>query len=267
MMVGDQVYPDKKALVRTDTNKIIGAHGQGYKVLLNDDVVNSMEEAIKSSNLSNDYDIFVDVFEDGRRMQGKVIFNDMLVEIDDSTQKDDHIRFEAQFYNSYDGSWAYQQSAVAQRLWCLNGCTTPDSVAKTWMKHTAQISVEGNTKKLEKGFEIFGNNKDVWSDYTQQKVSLKNAERFIRNHVVQQYKTHSVIKDKDAKVNERQFEALMKQTHEEFSQLGATKWALYNALTHWASHVPDASKAPEKLRLHRDRQIAKAMTTKAWATV
>ena len=63
-------------------------------------------------------------------MRGRFLFNDLVIEPDVG----DVIKHEILFYNSYDGSWAFQQTSRGHRLWCKNGCTNAMTVANTWAK-------------------------------------------------------------------------------------------------------------------------------------
>ena len=44
-----------RAIVRTDTNEVMGVHGSKYKAIKHDDVVNSVFDAIDTSNISKDH--------------------------------------------------------------------------------------------------------------------------------------------------------------------------------------------------------------------
>ena len=116
-----------QAIMRTDTNQVLGVHGSKYKAIKHDDVVNSVLDAVKKSNVSTDYDTKIEVFDNGAKLRGTIDFNDLTVE----PNVGDYIKFRVQFFNSYDSSWAFQQSAFGLRLWCLNGCTHSDTTIET----------------------------------------------------------------------------------------------------------------------------------------
>ena len=117
-----------RCIVRTDTNEVLGVHGSKYKAIKHDDVVNSVMDAVSQSNVSKDYDTKIEVFDNGAKLRGTIDFADLVME----PAVGDYVRFRVQFFNSYDSSWAFQQSAFGLRLWCLNGCTHADTVANTW---------------------------------------------------------------------------------------------------------------------------------------
>ena len=123
-----------RAIVRTDTNQVLGVHGSKYKAIKHDDVVNSVFEAVAASGISNDYDHKINVFDNGAKMRGIIRFNDLVIE----PSVGDIIAFQLTFFNSYDGSWAFQQSAEGLRLDCLNGMVSQYSVAKDMAKAHSQ---------------------------------------------------------------------------------------------------------------------------------
>ena len=142
-MYGNEIN-GQQCVMRTDTNQVLGVHGSRYKAVSHDDVVNSILDGVTQADLSNDYTVDVEVLEDGRKLRGQILFNDLTVE----PAVGDYTKFKVDFFNSYDASWSFSQQASGLRLWCLNGCTTPDAVAKSRYKHTASINVEGSAKDM-----------------------------------------------------------------------------------------------------------------------
>lgn len=69
-----------KAIMRTDTNTVLGVHGSRYTAVPHDDVVNSILDGVKQADLSADYTVDVEVLESGRKLRGQILFNDLVVE-------------------------------------------------------------------------------------------------------------------------------------------------------------------------------------------
>ena len=65
------------------------------------------------------------------------------------------------------------------------------------------------------------------------------------------------------KTNERQLENLLGLWGDEQRHLGPNKWALYNTLTHWATHTQDM-RSPHTARHNREAIITSAMRSSAW---
>jgi hypothetical protein len=250
---GQQV-PNLFNLVRTDTDTVLHTHRDSYTVLSHDNVVNATHESIKAANISNDFDFKVDCIDSGRKLQIDVLFNDVVTE----PAVGDYVKFRIRAFNSYDGSWAFQTSADAERLWCLNGCTTADSISKLWMRHTSQISTEGAAAKIVNGLEIFHTQKDLWQHWMKQKVDHNSAEQFFKRTLVN-HKT----KSSEENWNKKQLENLMGQLDSEFANLGKNQWAVYNCMTHWATHTQGA-KSPHNVTRDREQKVAFALNTPTW---
>lgn len=244
-----------QAVVRTDTNSILGVHTDKYKIIKHDDVVNSVMDSIQSANLSHDYTVDVQVLDDGRKLKGEILFNDITIQ----PQKDDYIKFRVPFYNSYDGSWSFSVTCDGIRLWCLNGCTTPDTITKSVSKHTASANVQSSTAKIKKGFELFLQSEDMYRSYKEINISSTLAGSVFRKLT----KLPTVDIYNRNKFNEKQLNNLRRQWQCEKAELGSNAWALYNTLTHWATHTSE-HKQPATTTRNRENQLAKLFKNKEW---
>lgn len=247
--------PGNQAVVRTDTNDVLGVHGSRYQIVSHDDVVNSIMDAVKDVDLSKDYTVDVKIADGGRKMRGEVLFNNLVVQ----PAVGDIVKFRVSFFNSYDASWSFSQAADGLRLWCLNGCTTPMGTARSTFKHTRSINVEGSAQKIANGLDTFMNNKEQWQDWMTIPVTDEMAEMFFKATIAKSASRQKLV----TKANERQLENLLGIWADERRQLGGNKWALYNCMTYWASHTSDL-KNPEVARRNREDSIAKAMTHRHW---
>ena len=253
-MRGNEI-PKLRNLIRSDTGESLGTHKSKYKMITHSDVVNSIMDSIQESKISTDYEVKSHTADNGAKMRLEVLFNDIKLK---DPEVNSYIQYRVQAYNSYDGSWAFQQSAEGIRLFCLNGCTTPDTVAKTWAKHTTNVSVDSSAQKITDGVEMFLNNKGVWEAYRSTPVTNEQVEHLFKKTVcnVQHRASHD-------KFNDRQLQNLLSSWDNERAQLGNNQWALYNCLTSWATHTEDA-KSPENAKRIREAQVIKAMKNKAW---
>lgn len=239
-----------QAIVRTDTNQVLGVHGSKYKAIKHDDVVNSVFDAIGNANISSDSYHRIEVFENGKKMRGTVFFPDLVIE----PEVGDHIQFQVVFYNSYDGSWSFAQQAQGLRLWCMNGCTTSDTIAKTVAKHTTNVNVSASAAKIQVGLDAFFNSKDLYQLWMKQKVTSLEAEHFLKQTICKVKNNTS-----QEKFNFKQLDNLMGTWNKNMQNLGRNKWALYNTLTEWATHTND-SRSPAQTRRLRENQVAKALS-------
>jgi hypothetical protein len=250
--------PDQRCVMRTDTNEVLGVHGSRYHAVKHGDVVNSIMDAMRAANISSDFETKFSVIENGRKLRGEILFNDVTVQ----PKVGDYVKFRISFFNSYDGSWAFTQSADGLRLWCTNGCTTPESSAFSKFKHTQSISVDGSAAKMVKGLEMFMQQPDLWRKWMAIEVTDDMAETFFRATLAKAY----AVQKQEAKTNDKQLNRLLSIWQDETHQLGRNKWALYNAMTYWASHTQDL-KSPEVARRNREDAIASAQKHKLWEAI
>ena len=251
--------PDAFQVVRTDTNTVLGHHGSRYKLVPHDDVVNSIMDAVKQSDITTDYkEPTISVFENGRKMRGEILFPDLVIE----PQVDDYVQARIVFTNSYDQSWSFFQSVDALRLWCKNGCTTPDAVARSRYKHTTFLNVDGSAAKIKEGIKHFHTRKDEWQKWMKRKLSDDWVELFFKKTIAKGFSRQQSVDN----VNQKQMENLLRIWENETKQLGNNQWALYNCLTYWATHTQDA-RTPHVQRHNREQEIAKAMTSNHWKSL
>ena len=253
-----ELIPDHKCIVRTDTGKTLGLHGSRYRMIPHDDVVNSILDGVKASNLTSDYEVNVDVIEGGRKLRGEIIFPDLVQE----PAVGDYVQFRVSFFNSYDGSWSFSQQANGLRLWCLNGCTTPDAIAKSRFKHTASVNVDGSAAKIIGGAEHFMGRSKQWQSWMQTRLNNDQVEQFFRSTICKVVTKQQQV----TKTNEKQLENLISGWDREKVDLGRNKWALYNCLTHWATHTNDL-KSPQIARYNREIAISNAMNHKLFTSM
>ena len=250
--------PNSKCIMRTDTNTVLGVHGSRYRAVTHDDVVNSVMDAVSSANITKDYDLKIVTADDGRKMRGEILFNNVTVE----PIVGDIVKFRVSFFNSYDASWSFSQAADGLRLWCLNGCTHSIGTARSKFKHTQSINVTGSAAKILNGLDTFMNSRDTWESWMGVHVNDQMAETFFK-HTIAKAPSLQVLKHKS---NEKQLEKLLGIWRDEKRQLGSNKWALYNCMTYWASHTKDLSN-PEVSRRNREDSIAKAMGNNRWTNL
>ena len=252
------VIPDHKCITRTDTGQVLGMHGSRYKVIPHADAFESIIDGVKASNLTSDYEVNVDVIEDGRKLRGEIIFPDLVQQ----PAVGDYVQFRVSFFNSYDGSWSFSQQANGLRVLCLNGCTTADAIAKSRFKHTASVNVHGSAAKIIGGAEHFMGRSKQWQSWMQTRLNNDQVEQFFRSTICKVVTKQQQV----TKTNEKQLENLISGWDREKVDLGWNKWALYNCLTHWATHTNDL-KSPQIARYNREIAISNAMNHKLFTSM
>ena len=238
-----------RGIMRTDTNQMLGVHGSKYKAIKHDDVVNSVLDAVNNSGISKDYQQKIEVFDNGAKLRGTLNFPDLVIE----PSVGDYTQFQVVFFNSYDGSWAFAQQAQGLRLFCLNGCTKPDTVAKTTSKHTANVDVKASSAKIQIGLDAFFNSKELYQAWMKEDLTDLSVENFFKGSLA-----YVNSKTSENKWNDKQLQKLMGLWSDNARYLGKNKWGLYNTMTEWATHTYE-SNSPANTRRLRENQVAKSL--------
>jgi len=241
--------PNAMAVTRTDTNQILGVHSKRYKVVSHDDIINKTMDAIRDADISKDYKTKFEVFENGAKLRGEILFPDINIE----PVVGDYSSFRIEFFSSYDGAWPYAHITQAFRWWCANGCTTADTFASTRRKHTKNLVIEADAEKMKSSVEDFMGLESKWKEWMGIIVPADNAEYFFTKTLAKTFTYASKPKH-----NATQLEKLMELYHHEAQKLGRNKWALYNTMTAWATHTQELAN-PATSRRNRQMQVASAM--------
>jgi hypothetical protein len=255
-----KIIPTHKVAMRLDTLEPMGLHSPTYKLSPYGDAVDQLMSAVDEANISKDYKLTTTVLEGGRKLKGEILFPDLTIEPDVG----DIVAFRIQFFDSYSGAWAFQQIIDALRLWCLNGCVNSLGIAQSWGKHTKNLDVSASAGKLAGGMEFFLTQEDTWKAWRGVKVEQWQAEHLFRKTLAKRPHNRGYTVDVQQQANVKQLDNLLSIYAKEKQQLGANKWALYNAMTHWSTHT-DESSTPVNTRKIREAAVADAMTHAAFA--
>ena len=244
-----------KAIVRTDTNEVLGVHSGKYNMVKHNDIVENIMEGVALADISKDYDHSIKVYENGSKLKGSFVFNDL---VQNDPEVNDIIRFKVDYMNSYDGMWSIMINAYGERLWCLNGCTSPESVTREKNKHTAGFNVQASADQIKLALEVFFNDRERWDAWRATKVSNDQVQKVFEKTLAKP--TTPTLTNK---VNWKQLTRLMDNYRQEVNVLGNNKWAAYNAATDWASH-PENVPNPHRVIVRRQDAVQKMLNNKAW---
>ena len=248
------------AVVRTDTNEVLGIHGQRYELISHDDVYNAVHDALKQANISNDYETEITLSHNGARMKGEILFPDLIVE----PVKNDFVQFRIQFYNSYDGRWSVQIACDALRLWCENGCTTPDTVFWAWQKHTYALDVSAYSKQIQNGLENFWHHRDHWKKLSETPCDITDASWLFEKTLCAVNKKQTISRPDDPVIFNKKQHEILGGIYEMYSnELGHNMWATYNTTTHWATHTSMYANPMDATRV-RENLVAKMQRSNEW---
>lgn len=120
--------------------------------------------------------------------------------------------------NGYGGS-ALRVHAGAIDYWCQNGIISGD-YSSTYRKHTSGLLVDGVGDVVRKSLDTFTDSKERWQRWAKKEVKHADAMQLLR----------------DVAASAKLQETLCEQYMHEREERGSNLWALYSAMTYYASH-------------------------------
>jgi len=258
-MGGNHKYPIDakrfKAVVRTDTEEVLGVHSGKYNMVKHEDIVEGIMGGVTLADISRNYDHNIRVYENGAKMKGSFVFNDL---VHKDPEVNDIIRFKVDYMNSYDGMWSIMVNAYGERLFCLNGCTSPEAVTQEKNRHTSGFNIEASAFQIKEALEVFFNQRERWDAWRKTAVTTEVVQSVFKGTLAKP--TTPTLTNK---VNWKQLSKLMGNFQQERVLLGNNKWAAYNAATDWASH-PENVPNPHRVIVRRQDAVQKMLNSKAW---
>jgi len=244
-----------KAVVRTDTEEVLGVHSGKYNVVKHEDIVEGIMSGVSLADISRDYDHEIKIYENGAKLKGSFIFNDL---VHKDPEVNDIIRFKVDYMNSYDGMWSIMVNAYGERLFCLNGCTSPEAVTREKNKHTSGFNILASSHQIKDALEVFFNERERWDAWRKTSVNTELVQGIFERTLAKP--TTPTLTNK---VNWKQLTRLMSNYRQEVNVLGNNKWAMYNAATDWASH-PENVPNPHRVVVRRQDAVQKMLNSKWW---
>lgn len=220
---------DRVMIIRTDTNEYLGNHSTSYRPVTHDRIVDPIIDILESMNTP--YVTQIQMLDGGAMMEAKFICKDICFE---DPQKQDYIAFQITLRNSYNGMWSVMIQADGLRLWCMNGCVTPDKIANYRQKHNGIFNY--NFEHIQHSINLFRDNEPRFREWNKTPVQETDAIKLFNKL------TYTPKPTVDGRYrNETQFANLMQLWGNYRQDIGSNKWGLYNAVTHWISHPMNVS--------------------------
>lgn len=234
--------PKHKAIVESDTGRIISVVGKGYNLVQNSDIIPQYERAIIKSNINTEgMSRTVNYSHDGARTVVSYRFPAHRVAIKEGDEMDLQINV----LNSYDGSWKFMSLVGAYRLLCTNGQIIGDSFSSYYGKHTKSLDIDYAINKLEDSLEVYLHNAELWKRYPTSKITIHQA-----NNVLLRLSNG----------NDKMMELLNSTYQKYVFEMGHNLWALFNTLTDWSSHADVRNEANKpSVIIGRENKVRKVL--------
>ena len=108
-------------------------------------------------------------------------------------------------------------------------------------KHTSGLDIDAEVAKVANMTEMFGHNYEQMRVWMNTKITDLQAGTMLAETLAKKVSRSGSLGIEGAKViNQQLLDKLLCQWEKEKVSLGSTLWALYNAVTYWATHVDAA---------------------------
>lgn len=238
-----------RAIVRTDTQEVLGIHSRHYKVVPNESLFRAFDEALRTSDL----DLQGLAIEDHVNYGGRrVIRNYRFPGITAEPRVGDIVELRISVVNSFDCANAFSAQVGGLRLWCLNGAVSLQRSASVYGRHTSGFDNARALTKINEAIEHYLVTARDWSEWSQRELTRSEVQAALE-----------AFPDLNPKLLQQ-----MEWTWAiESAYAGSTVWALYNATTRWATHgrIREASEANRaSIVLDRERRVRQFMRSRAF---
>ena len=231
------LVPNKKAVVDTTTNRILGIVSPRYKIVRNQDLLKAVQPLAEELGMKTAPQII-------STKGGAVTFFKFLGEkkLNQEVRKGDIVNFGIEFFNSYNGSLPLGFHITALRLVCTNGLVVPSSIRELSIRHMGDASA--SLIKNELG-DYFGKTKDaigIWKRWSEVRPSLNQVKSFLKI---------STGKKLQNNLTER---------YTKLPEVDQSLWGLYNVLTAYLTH--DLKTRKEDMRSFRQFRLGERFTNR-----
>ena len=215
---------------------------------INEVLLRTLNQNVLNNMIVKDY-----IALDKSQIKRRIIFPTMTIE----PEINDIIRYGLEWSTSLNSTWAFNNMALADRLWCLNGCTTPEFHYKSYQKHTTNINLDKEASKMSNAIDSFYNSESKYKTWSRHKVVDESALQVFKD--LASYKTNAMEETYSKKL----VNALVYDWGVNKRSLGSTLWNLYNVLTAWASH-PKSKGDVHNIMRTRNTKVSNTLTSDIW---
>tara|TARA_A100000172_G_scaffold13013_1_gene6822 strand:- start:2 stop:856 length:855 start_codon:yes stop_codon:yes gene_type:complete len=227
--------PDKQMIVRADTMEYLGCHSIAYKPVTHAEVLDPIIDL--ADTLKTPYVTQINMIDNGAMMDTRLVFKEICF---DDPAMQDYVAFQISVRNSYNGVWSIMIQADGLRMFCMNKCTTPDTVANFRLKHNGHFRY--NFEHLKQSVDLFRSNETRYREWYNTKVTQGQVDTLFTKL---SWTPRPTIDGKYR--NETQYAKLQQHWREYQKTIGKNKWGLYNAVTHWISHPENVSSSNKSI--------------------
>ena len=239
---GDSPVPsvrrtNKFALCNALTGDMLGICSKSYKVVTHREMIDNQRMIIARSGLDIS-DIQEQIVLDAKG--SKCYVTHVLPNHEITTPDGDTAALSFLGTNSYDGTFSFVLSVGARQSACMNGQVFTSGASTVYKsKHHQQLDIRFAASVVGNSVKILEDQQELWAAWHKTKVTQEQAWLLFIEALELSNKFTTTYENcfNTAYQRNRSFKYLVDIYRTRYSpQLGDNQWAVYNALTHWATH-------------------------------
>jgi len=261
-----------RAIIRNDNDFVIGVVGKNYNPVNHPDAFKTAENVIMLSDL-NIEGITRDVgcSHNGARAYATYTLPNHRVNLG---REGDDVALTISARNSFDGSWSFVVEVGGYRFICTNLQVFANNFAIHKSKHTRGLNLQRVADKLSEAVVFYDQETELWKEMVDTKIDnytamstlahlakAKTVDSRLSNHL-----SPLAILNKPDVIRNKTMHNLYSRWLSNRKLLDSTAWALYNAMTEWATHEVPTRKITQKniasVKLDRLDKVRKTLNEK-----
>jgi hypothetical protein len=249
-----------RVIRRDDTGNALGIVGRRYGIAQNAELYEMLTSAARDTlppSALKGAELKEVASHGGAYTRFELAFPEMRTPIRQRNSETE-LKFRVGISNTFDGNGAVRVFAGAYDLVCENGMTIGEAV-KQYARHTSGFTPSKFSEFLSNEMARYLEKAREWQRWADLNISPDQAETVL----------------KDSGLSERRVTAMVDQFHTETMARGSSVWALYSALTFYASHNSERFAVRNSANADntgatletREREVTKLITGKAWSNL
>ena len=257
---------NNKVLYRKDTGDVLNVVRNRYKMAQYGDAWKAAERILANSDLN--------LQGIKRRMEeshggGRAFAVYTLPEHTVDLGKGHEVQLQIIAYSSFDGSWCFVLEVGGVSLICANRQVAIDGFSLYKSKHTPSLNIAHGVGKISEALTVYEQEAERWKRWKDQTISNRAAFNVFADAANCKFPksqpnmtVHGLLEEPEVYRNKGLLYMCNQYTGTEQKLLGSNEWAVFNAMTHWATHAKAAKKTAQgniaSIKVRRNEQVRTA---------
>ncbi len=257
---------NNKVLYRKDTGDVLNVVRNRYKMAQYGDAWKAAERILANSDLN--------LQGIKRRMEeshggGRAFAVYTLPEHTVDLGKGHEVQLQIIAYSSFDGSWCFVLEVGGVSLICANRQVAIDGFSLYKSKHTPSLNIAHGVGKISEALTVYEKEAERWKRWKDQTISNRAAFNVFADAANCKFPksqpnmtVHGLLEEPEVYRNKGLLYMWNQYTGTEQKLLGSNEWAVFNAMTHWATHAKAAKKTAQgniaSIKVRRNEQVRTA---------